>query len=98
MGPGCVLQMLLRSAFGMPLTDTDTPARGLEGPGSDREMHTRAGEFHSTCGQTVYARSNRSANGRSGGVAVRAVLFDTFHSVRLPFTLRYVALRMSCDM
>jgi hypothetical protein len=83
MGPGCVLQVLLRSAFGMPLmdTDTDTPSRGLQGPGPNSEMHTRAKDFHSSCGQTVYASSNRSVPDRSGGVTVRAVLFDTFHSV-----------------
>lgn len=96
MGPVCVLQVLLRSAFGMPLTDT--PSGDSQSSGSHSEMCTRVRNFHITCAQTVYASasSSRSATDRRSGVTVSAVLFDTFHSVSTAFFL--APFRAACDL
>ena len=98
MGPGSVLQALLRSAFGMPLTETPTGDGDgdLQGAGHCSEMRTRASGFHSTCAQTVYASNNRAVTDRGGGVTVRAVLFDTFHSVSTATHLTQSC--ATCDM
>jgi hypothetical protein len=75
-----VLRLLLSTAFGMPLEDLPP----LTKQRSSCEMLSRAASFHALCSSFVCHKegdARQGVAGSSAGYPLRAVLYDTLHSV-----------------